>query len=88
MSSPPGSPGGNNIQGPPSIDHTLPHGVSTIHQALQHIDKKGKDAPIPGGRRKRRRKSRRKSKRKKKKRKIKSRRKRGGRRKSRRKSRR
>ena len=55
------SPGGNNIQGPPSIDHSLPHGVSNLQDALANIDRKKQDAPMPGGRKKRRRKSRRKS---------------------------
>lgn len=88
MNSPPGSPGGNNIQVPPQIDHS--NGGLNLMDALDAAAKYEKNAPQPGGRRKRRRKSRRKSKRKKKKRKIKSRRKRkslrkrGGRRKSRR----
>lgn len=84
------SPGGNNINPPPTINHSLPHGVSNMQEALANVDREKKNAPQPGGRRKRRRKSRRKSKRKSKRksrRKRKSHRKRGGRRKSRRKSR-
>ena len=55
------SPGGNNIQGPPSIDHSLPHGISNMQDALANIEKKDRDFEPAGGRRKRRRKSRRKS---------------------------
>ena len=61
----PSSPGGNNIDGPPSVNHSLPHGVSNLQEALAKLDKENKNASIPGGRRKRRRKSRRKSRKKK-----------------------
>ncbi len=57
----PSSPGGNNIDGPPSVNHSLPHGVSNLQEALAKLDKENKNAPMPGGRKKRRRKSRRKS---------------------------
>ena len=58
------SPGGNNIQGPPSIDHS--NGGLNLQEALQQVDidlrkKTLKEAPKPGGGKKRRRKSRRKS---------------------------
>ena len=57
----PSSPGGNNIDGPPQVDHSLPHGMSNLQDALAHIDREKKNSPMPGGRKKRRRKSRRKS---------------------------
>ena len=56
----PSSPGGNNIVGPPTVDHSLPHGVSNMKEALANIDKKERDYEPAGGRRKRRRKSRKK----------------------------
>ena len=71
----PSSPGGNNIVGPPTVDHSLPHGVSNMQEALANIDKKERDYEPAGGRRKRRRKSR-KKKRKSRKKRRKSRRKR------------
>ena len=52
------SPGGNNINPPPTINHSLPHGVSNMQEALANVDREKKNAPQPGGRRKRRRKSR------------------------------
>ena len=60
----PNSPGGNNIQGPPTIDHS--NGGLNLQQALENIDielrkKTLSKALMPGGRKKRRRKSRRKS---------------------------
>ena len=82
------SPGGNNITPPPQIDHS--NSGLNLMDALDAAAKEKKNAPQPGGRRRRRRNSRRKSKRKsrrKSRKKRKSRRKRGGRRKSRRKSR-
>ena len=58
------SPGGLNIQGPPSIDHSnggLNLSDAFDEAARKHSEEKGKQRSIPGGRKKRRRKSRRKS---------------------------
>ena len=58
------SPGGLNLQGPPSIDHSnggLNLSDAFDEAARKHSEEKGKQRFIPGGRKKRRRKSRRKS---------------------------
>ena len=63
------SPGGNNIDGPPEIDHSLSTWATSMQEALANIDieEKERDYEPAGGRRKRRRKSRRKSRKKKRK---------------------
>lgn len=63
----PSSPGGNNIDGPPEIDHSLPTGATSMQEALANIDNRKNKREPAGGRRKRRRKSRRKSRKKKRK---------------------
>ena len=62
------SPGGLNLQGPPSIDHSnggLNLSDAFDEAARKHSEEKGKQRSIPGGRRRRR--SRRKSRKKKRK---------------------
>ena len=53
------SPGGLNLQGPPSIDHSnggLNLSDAFDEAARKHSEEKGKQRSIPGGRKKRRQK--------------------------------